>query len=171
MTLCSQKTCSNNMPWYMKCYIMLFMWKFDNAFYVEIWQCFSCGNLTPASPRNVINVRTCTLLKLISTPQPPLCWVTPEWQSRYCTIEAVILYRLQCIRTRYTVEPLSNDHPHQRPSLLYDHISCDGQCFLFIWSLTSDHPSDATSNRVRWNFLPRGQPHRVFQNDCGMNVR
>ena len=24
-----------------------------------------------------------------------------------------------------TVEPLSNDHPHQRPSLLYDHISCD----------------------------------------------
>ena len=31
-----------------------------------------------------------------------------------------------------TVEPLSNDHPHQRPSLLYDHISCDGQCFLFI---------------------------------------
>ena len=31
-----------------------------------------------------------------------------------------------------TVEPLSNDHPHQRPSLLYDHISCDGQCFLFV---------------------------------------
>ena len=24
-----------------------------------------------------------------------------------------------------TVEPLSNDHPHQRPSLLHDHISCD----------------------------------------------
>ena len=24
-----------------------------------------------------------------------------------------------------TVEPLSNDHSHQRPSLLYDHISCD----------------------------------------------
>ena len=70
-----------------------------------------------------------------------------------------------------TVKPLSNDHPHQRPSLLYDHISCDGQCFLFIRSLTSDHPSDATSDRVRWNFLPRGRPHRVFQNDCGMNVR
>ena len=70
-----------------------------------------------------------------------------------------------------TVEPLSNVYPHQRPSLLYDHISCDGQCFLFIRSLTSDHPSDATSDRVRWNFLPRGRPHRVFQNDCGMNVR
>ena len=27
------------------------------------------------------------------------------------------------------VEPLSNDHPHQRPSLLYDHILCDGHCF------------------------------------------
>ena len=76
-----------------------------------------------------------------------------------------------CITHRCTVEPLSNDHPHQRPSLLYDHISCDGQCFLFVRSLTNDHPSNATSDRVRWNFLPRRQPHRVFQNDCGMNVR
>ena len=73
--------------------------------------------------------------------------------------------------TLTTVEPLSNDHPHQRPSLIYDHISCDGQCFLFVWSLTNDHPSDATSDRVRWHFLPRGRPHRVFQNDCVMNVR
>ena len=31
-----------------------------------------------------------------------------------------------------TVEPLTNDHPHQRPSLSYDHISCDGQWFLFV---------------------------------------
>ena len=32
--------------------------------------------------------------------------------------------------------------PVQRPSLSYDHISCDGQCFLFVYeSLTSDHPS------------------------------
>ena len=69
------------------------------------------------------------------------------------------------------VEPLSNDHPHQRPSLLYDHISCDRQCFLFVRSLANDHPSDATSGRVRWNVLPRERPHRVFQNDCGMNVR
>ena len=70
------------------------------------------------------------------------------------------------------VEPLLNcDHPHQRPSLLYDRISCDGQCFLFVRSLTDDHPSNATSDRVRLNFLPRGRPHRVFQNDCGMNVQ
>ena len=41
-----------------------------------------------------------------------------------------------------TVEPLTNDHPHQRPSLSYDHISCDGHWFLFVYeSLTSDHPS------------------------------
>ena len=70
-----------------------------------------------------------------------------------------------------TVEPLSNDHPHQRPSVLYGHISCDGQCFLFVRSLTDDHPSNATSDRVRWNFLPRGRPHRIFQSDGGMNVR
>ena len=71
-----------------------------------------------------------------------------------------------------TVEPLSNDHHHQRPSLLYDHIFCDGQWFLFVRSLTNDHPSDATSDRFRWKFLPRGRPHRVFQNDCeGMSDR
>ena len=57
-----------------------------------------------------------------------------------------------------TVEPLSNDHPHQRPSLLYDHILCDGQCFLFVRSLTDDNPSDATHDRVRWDFLPRERP-------------
>ena len=59
-----------------------------------------------------------------------------------------------------TVEPLSNDHPHHRPSLLYDQISCDGQCFLFVRSLTDDLPSNATNDRVRWSFLPRGRPLR-----------
>ena len=45
-----------------------------------------------------------------------------------------------------TVEPLTNDHPHQRPSLSYDHISCDGQWFLSVYeSLTSDHPSYTTT--------------------------
>ena len=45
-----------------------------------------------------------------------------------------------------TVEPLTNDHPHQRPSLSYDHISCDGQWFLFVYeSLTRDHPSYTTT--------------------------
>ena len=62
---------------------------------------------------------------------------------------------------RITVEPLSNDHPHQRPSLLYDHILCDGHCFLFLRSLTNDHPSDATNDRVRWDCLPRERPPRL----------
>ena len=45
-----------------------------------------------------------------------------------------------------TVEPLTNDHPHQRPSLSYDHISCDGLWFMFVYkSLTSDHPSYTTT--------------------------
>ena len=57
-----------------------------------------------------------------------------------------------------TVKPLSNDHPHQRPSLLYDHILCDGHCFLFVRSLTNDHPSDATNDWVRWDCLPRERP-------------
>ena len=40
----------------------------------------------------------------------------------------------QMLYFKVTVEPLSNDHPHQRPSLLYDHISRDEQrkIILFI---------------------------------------
>ena len=59
----------------------------------------------------------------------------------------VITQCLGCMAlNRVTVEPLTNDHPHQRPSLSYDHISCDGQGFLFVYeSLTSDHPSYTTT--------------------------
>ena len=54
--------------------------------------------------------------------------------------------RFGCQHLANTVEPLTNDHPHQRPSLSYDHILCDGQSFLFIYeSLTSDHPSYTTT--------------------------
>ena len=36
--------------------------------------------------------------------------------------------------------------PDERPSVSYDHISCDGQWFLFVYeSLTSDHPSYTTT--------------------------
>ena len=65
------------------------------------------------------------------------------------------------MKSNNTVEPLSNDHPHQWPSLLYNHILCDGECFLFVRSLTDDHPSDATNDRVRWDFLPRERPPRL----------
>ena len=52
-----------------------------------------------------------------------------------------------------TVEPLTNDHPHQRPSLSYDHISCDGLWFLFVYeSLTSDHPSYTTTPMWFWGW-------------------
>ena len=52
-----------------------------------------------------------------------------------------------------TVEPLTNDHPHQRPSLSYDHISCDGQGILCVYeSLTSDHPSDTTTPMWFWGW-------------------
>ena len=70
-------------------------------------------------------------------------------------------HQAQLDRQGTTVEPLSNDHPHQRPSLLYDHILCDGPCFLFVRSLTNDYPSDATNDRVRWDFLPRKRPLRL----------
>ncbi len=82
------------------------------------------------------------------------------FRSHMCSI--LVLQQNPCRTTT-----LTSDHP----SYKYDHISCDGQCFMFVRSLTSDHPSDATSDRVRWNFHPRGRPHRVFQNDCGINVR
>ena len=48
---------------------------------------------------------------------------------------------------------LTNDHPHQRPSLSYDHISCDGEWFLFVYeSLTSDHPSYTTTPMWFWGW-------------------
>ena len=43
----------------------------------------------------------------------------------------------------------------------YDHSLCDGQCFLFVRSLANDHPSDATNDRIRWDFLPRERPPRL----------
>ena len=56
-------------------------------------------------------------------------------------------------RETSTVEPLTNDHPHQRPSLSYDHISCDRQWFLFVYeSLTSDHPSYTTTPMWGWSY-------------------
>ena len=46
-----------------------------------------------------------------------------------------------------------NDHPHQRPSLSYDHISCDGQGILCVYeSLTSDHPSYTTTPMWFWGW-------------------
>ena len=75
--------------------------------------------------------------------------------------DACKIWKIFCFSISITVEPLTNDHPHQRPSLLYDHISCNGQCFLFVRSLTNDYPSNATNDRGRWDFLPRERPLRV----------
>ena len=33
--------------------------------------------------------------------------------------------------------------------------------FSVVRSLTNDHPSDATNDRVRWDFLPRERPPRL----------
>ena len=79
----------------------------------------------------------------------------------YWTTTYIALYELHFTNILTTVEPMSNDHPHQWPSLLYDHILCDGQCFRFVRSLTNNHPSNATNDRIRWNVLPRGRPIRV----------
>ena len=77
-------------------------------------------------------------------PNFSFCYVTSRKNQLFC---APILYRYIIIKLyNNTVEPLTNDHPHQRPSLSYDHILCDGQWFLFVYeSLTSDHPSYTTT--------------------------
>ena len=60
---------------------------------------------------------------------------------------------IEVIPRSNTVEPLTNDHPHQRPSLSYDHISCDGQWYLCVYeSLTSDHPSYTTTPMWFWGW-------------------
>ena len=58
-------------------------------------------------------------------------------------------------------------HVERTPSpttfLLYDHISWR-TVFSIVRSLTNDHPTNETNDRVRWNFLPRGRPLRVLAN-------
>ena len=51
---------------------------------------------------------------------------------------------------RYSRTP---DERPPSPSLSYDHISCDGQWFLFVYeSLTSDHPSYTTTPMWFWGW-------------------
>ena len=54
-----------------------------------------------------------------------------------------------------TVEPLSNDHPS------YTTIFCVTDTVVCLYDLTNDHPSDATNDRVRRDFLPRERPPRL----------
>ena len=81
-----------------------------------------------------------------------------RYSNRVCKTNVSPLVRLNTEYLKYgfidtTVEPLTNDHPHQRPSLSYDHISCDGQWFLFVYeSLTSDHPSYTTTPMWFWGW-------------------
>ena len=71
-----------------------------------------------------------------------------------------------------TVEPLTNDHPHQRPSLSYDHISCDGQGILCVYeSLTSDHHSYTTTPMWFWGWsYKRGSTVIHILNSKGVSV-
>ena len=57
----------------------------------------------------------------LSRSHRPLYWYNHYFKSFFT-----------CSNYQYTVEPLTNDHPHQRPSLSYDHISCDGLCIMFV---------------------------------------
>ena len=74
---------------------------------------------------------------------------------------------------RTTVEPLTNDHSHQRPSLSYAHLSCDGQCFLFVYTnpsratipLIRPHQCDSEGGRIRgvplyWQKFGVGPSHQ-----------
>ena len=80
-----------------------------------------------------------------------IIWQIWKWSNillhRYLQIGNIIS------NSHSTVEPLTNDHPHQRPSLSYEHISCDGQGILCVYeSLTSDHPSYTTTPMWFWGW-------------------
>ena len=60
------------------------------------------------------------------------------------------------VRHHCTVEPLTNDHPHQRPSLSYDHILCDDSAFCLYTNpsratipLIRPHQCDSEGGRIR----------------------
>ena len=84
---------------------------------------------------------------IASTPIPlsyVLVWLSLMDTLHIYLITPLHLYELS--QQACCKHSLTNDHPHQRPSLSYDHISCDGQWFLFVYeSLTSDHPSYTTT--------------------------
>ena len=76
-------------------------------------------------------------------PYPQTSHFIPVGQLFLHEIKGVYSPRTSCFvyLIWYTVEPLTNDHPHQRPSLSYDHISCDGQWFLFVYRIPHQRPS------------------------------
>ena len=92
---------------------------------------------------------------LISRLLRKMLWINSLASGSFLVLSAHILHfhKKPCS----TVEPLTNDHPHQRPPLSYDHISCDGQWFLFVYeSLTSDHPSYTTTPMWFWGWSYKG---------------
>ena len=62
------------------------------------------------------------------------------------------------VELRYTVEPLTNDHPHLRPPAFYDRFFIDGMPTLYKRPLTNDHPADATNDHGNLNFTPDERP-------------
>ena len=103
-----------------------------------------------ASPwLNVIFVRfVCVgLLITISTgTQSSQCSDIQLWVLIGCVTSYYGTHIYHILIIQHTVEPLTNDHVPSGPSLSYDHISCDGQWFLFVYeSLTSDNPSYTTT--------------------------
>ena len=79
------------------------------------------------------------------------CIALAPWRS--CRSWCLLQFSTRGCCAGCTVEPLTNDHPHQRPSLSYDHISCDGQWVMFVYeSLTSDHPSYTTTPMWFWGW-------------------
>ena len=83
-------------------------------------------------------------------------WVFSDWSEiiRQCCYFSYLMFSNVSSCYMNTVEPLSNDHPHQRPSLFYDHISCDGQYCRqrkqYMNHSTSDHPSYTTTPMWFW---------------------
>ena len=71
---------------------------------------------------------------------------------------SVYIIDSDCLDWLYSRTPVERPPSPTTTPLIYDHILCGCECFLFVRSLTNDHPSD---DRVRWDFLPRERPPRI----------
>ena len=77
-------------------------------------------NMKASTSEGYDNISTKLLKQTVKEVATPLAHIVNLSQS-----QGIFPNDMKLAKIDPTVEPLSNDHPHQRPSLLYDHISCD----------------------------------------------
>ena len=110
----------------------------------------SCGNIVV-----VFAVGHLLQLALVTT-SPSLPYLRKLWFlpiTMYTVFRCLTHLYINVERTNYSRTPDERPPSPTTIPLIYDHISCDGLCILFVYeSLTSDHPSYTTTPMWFWGW-------------------